>query len=261
MSKLVWHQMGEIQFESGVDRGVFYDSNNIGHVWNGLTNVEESSVGGENNPLHFDGVKQMDRISPRNYSATISAFAVPRVFGPAVGDDEIMPGFVLTRQTRSRFGLSYRTMVGRPDSYKIHLVYNILATPANSGYTSIDSSADIDTFSWKINAVPPPSKYYRPTAHYILGSDTMPPDLFALIEDILYGTDTSEPRLPSVDELRDLVSSAWSPYIIVEQPLTGLSELVYGDGDVYSTWQHGINRAMPETTLTPSEIPGLYRLE
>jgi len=259
--RLVWNQFGETQYEVGVDRGVFYDSNSKGHVWNGLTEVNESAEGGDLESHHFDGIKYLDRVTPRHYQATISGFSAPEVFSTALGEESVIPGMILTRQARTLFGLSYRTSVGRPDGYKIHIVYNVIASVESRAFTTISDSSSPDVFSWKISAVPPNSIVHRPSAHYIFDSKSMASELLETFEDMLYGTDTSEPYLPTIDEIRDLLGNQWAPLVIVADPVTGLSGLIAGDGDLFVTFKPGVNRALPESRLEPSEIPGLYRLE
>ena len=261
MPRIVWHQMGQTSYETGVDRGVFYDSENKGYAWSGLVNVEESSVGGEIQSFHYDGIKYLDRVSPRNYQAVLSAFSAPNSFIEAIGNQPAGPGLILTRQKRSLFGLVYRTHIQHPRGYKIHLVYNVLATPTSKGYSTIDEALAPEPFSWQINAIPTKARMARPTAHYILDSTKMQSELLAVFEDILYGTEDDEPRLPSVDELLDLLMAEWEPVSITAQTTTGLSELTPDGIDLSNSLKPGINRALPNTRLVPSSISGLYRLE
>jgi hypothetical protein len=264
MTKLLWHQE-QNRYEFGVDRGVFYsqvDSDKYanGVVWNGLTSVEESPEGGKTASYHFDGNKYLDIVEPRNYSAKLSAYSAPIQASEAIGDKLVVPGFILTRQARIRFGLSYRTFIGEDLGYKIHIVYNILATPKNRDYPTINESVEPSIFTWDINAVPTKSFGYRPSAHYILDSTKIPIEVLQTIESIIYGTDETVPRLPSIGELIDIIIE-WNPLLIIPQSLTGLAELVSGSGDLYTTKIDGLNRALPQTRLYKSPIDGLYRLE
>ena len=43
MATLVWDQVGERVYQTGVDRGVLFLQDGTVTVWNGLTSVEESS--------------------------------------------------------------------------------------------------------------------------------------------------------------------------------------------------------------------------
>ena len=259
--KLVWDQKEDSLYEFGVDRGVFYPSEGPGVVWNGLVKVDETKSGGESNSYHYDGVKYLDTIDPSNYVSTISAYWAPSQLKAALGEKSILPGFILTRQPREVFGLSYRTWVGPEDvGYKIHIVYNALASPTQQSETTMDKTGVAALLSWKIEAVPPIQPTYRPSAHYILDSMTMPEDVLAVLEDILYGSDMTQPRLPDPDELLNL-STLWAPYIIMGQSTTGLANLVPGVGDIYRTEHEGIHRALPQTRLKMTAINGIYRLE
>ena len=260
MTRLVWNQQGQNRYEFGVDQGVFYDSDNLGVVWNGLASVIETSVGGGSDSYHYDGVKYLDTVAPRTYQATISAFSSPQQFSVAVGNHPVIPGFVLTRQTRSRFGLSYRTFIGPDLGYKIHIVYNALASPTQRGFSTTDNSGDPNVRAWRIDAVPPVYGNYRPSAHYILDSSRMSSEIMEILEDIIYGSETTPPRLPSPGEIIDIVKGLDTLYI-VGQPLTGLAELVPGMGDLYRSDIDGLQRILPDSKLYPSHINGLYRLE
>jgi hypothetical protein len=260
MAKLVWNQIEQNRYEFGVDRGVFYPTNDVGVVWNGLVSVNESSDGGANNSYHYDGIKYLDSVQPRNYQMSISTYSTPSQFRSAQGERTVVPGFILTRQPRDRFGLCYRTFVGPDLGYKIHIVYNALASPTRRNHVTISDSADPALLSWKIDAVPPVRSKYRPSAHYILDSLTMPADILETLEDILYGTEETPPRLPDPGEIENIIT-LWTPLIIMEQTVTGLAELVPGMGDIYRTDKEGFHRALPDTRLQMTSVSGIYRLE
>lgn len=298
MTKLVWGQTDQPRYQEGVDRGVLYPSNGPGVVWNGLVSVEESVVGGENNPYYFDGIKYLDVVSPKNYQANVTAFFAPEEFSPCIGEKSVIPGFVLTRQPRERFNFSYRSLLGDDLGYKLHLVYNASASPSNRSYVSIDPSSTPSTLAWKIDAVPPPSDTYRPSAHFVLDSTKMDSDALEAIETMLYGSDTLLPHFPNITELIDIMAF-WGPVIIVPSvdavyidgglsysagvgivdggiasyldtdildsegmfTLVGVAHLVQGVGDLYKTKIDGIYRALPNTRLYKSPVAGVYRME
>jgi hypothetical protein len=259
MAKLVWGQPDQRRYETGVDHGVLYPDDGPGVVWNGLVGVDESFSGGELSSYHFDGVKYLDLVSPKTFQATITAFSAPEEFSRCIGDKSVIPGFVLTRQPKTRFGFSYRTLLD-DRGYKLHLVYNVLASPNGSSSRTLAGSTAPDTRSWKIDAVPPRSDTYRPSAHFVLDSTKMAPDALDILEMMLYGTSEETPRLPSIDELMDIVA-LWSPLRILSQSLTGLSVLQPATGDLYRTKVDGILRALPNSRLYKSPVNGLYRLE
>lgn len=259
MTKLVW---GDRKYEFGVDRCVFYPypSYEPGVVWNGVTGIQESVIGGDAESYHFDGTKYLDFVKPKNYQAEISAFSAPNQFASAAGDLSVVPGMILTRQSRERFGLSYRTMVGDERGYKIHIVYNALASPVGKGYSTEEDSPSVEPFSYRIDAVPPIGRGYHPSAHFILDSSKVDSGALQALEDIIYGTDDSYARLPGIDELLDL-TVLWKPLIIVEKPFTGLCELVPGSGDLYRSKMEGFLYALPQTRLQKTPVEGIYRME
>jgi hypothetical protein len=214
MSRLVWN-LGDKKYEQGLDHGVLYVDGGSGVSWNGLISIEETVVGRERTSLYFEGTKYMDYVTSSNYQATVQAFSAPREFGECVGDKSIFPGFVLTRQPRLPFNFSYRTQLGE-DGYKIHLVYNALATPTSRGYLTVSNSPSPTVLSWKIDAVPLVNATHKGSAHYIVDSTKTDPILLANLEDRLYGTLTTEPSMPSFEELMDIVDVSIS---LITEPL------------------------------------------
>lgn len=260
MTRLVWGDEVHPRYESGINNAVLYPSSGPGVVWNGIINIEESFVGGELSSYHFDGIKYLDSVAPKNFQATISAFSAPEEFAPCVGNKSVIPGLILTKQPRERFGLSYKTYYGNDLGYKLHLVYNATASPTGRSYASTTQEAKATPLSWKIDAVPPASTSYRPSAHFILDSTKINAESLTALETLLYGSDTLSPRLPLIDEWLEF-AIIWAPLLIVPQTVTGLSQLTSGSGDLYRTKVAGINRALPNTRLTPSLTSGVYRLE
>src|SRR5690606_36819239 len=113
---------------------------------------------------------------------------------------------------RESFGFSYRTKIGNDNDgpnhgYKIHLVYNALAAPAQRSNTSLNNSPSAMTLSWKISTAPPPLTGFRPTAHFVIDSRYTPSELLVEIEELIYGGPESESYLPTVTEIMELFSS------------------------------------------------------
>lgn len=265
MARIVWSQQGQNRYEYGVDRGVLYfptttDRYGRGIVWNGLVNVEESNVGGDVSSYHFDGVKYLDITNPKNYQATISAYDVPYDFMHLVGDYPVIPGIVLTRQARVRFGLCYRTFIGGSSGYKLHLIYHVLARKQKHSWATQQKNITAPVSSWTMSAVPASAPGFRPSAHFILDSTVMNPDILATLESMLYGSTKHDARLPTIEEVTTLVWK-WEPVIIMPDTLNGLAGLVKGVGDLYRTVDDGLNRALPEGRLVESDFEGLYNLQ
>ena len=260
MTRLVWGAQ-QRKFEAGVDRGVLYPEIGSGVVWNGLVNVVESSEGGELSSFYFDGVKFFDYVSGRTFKASLTAFSAPNEFLPCIGEVSVVPGFILTKQNRTRFGLSYRTQIDGTRGYKIHLVYNALATPTGRAYSSLNDTASVNPFEWSIDTVPARDDgTFKPSAHFVFDSTVMSASSLSAIESVLYGTASSDPRLPTLDELFDLLVEL-SSLIIVPNTVSGIAELIDGVGDLYRTRIDGILRTLPDTRLTETDVDGLYELE
>lgn len=196
MTALAWE---ERRFEAGISHGVFYpEERTWGVPWNGIVSLAEGFVGAERSVSHLEGLKYLETVGGRNYQATLTAFSAPKEFGPYNGARSLIPGFVLDKQPRRRFHLSYRTEMD--EGYKIHLVYNALATPQGRSYRSIGlESASLLT--WKIDATPVPIDGFRPTAHLIVDSTRTGPNLLQALHDRLYGTDAQDASFPAPAEM------------------------------------------------------------
>lgn len=210
MTKLLWGKVGDRYFESGVDRGVLF-INSLGVAWNGLKSVRESAQGGSPKAFYIDGVKYLNISEAEEFQATIDAFSAPDEFSVCDGSKTLYAGLSATHQPRKTFGLSYRTKIGNDISgldlgYKIHIVYNALAGPSSRDRTSLGGSTDPISLSWPITTTPPIVEKIRPTAHFIIDSRTSRGLHLDLIENILYGTDLTNPRLPLAVELVDIFS-------------------------------------------------------
>lgn len=212
MTELSWDAIGERYFETGVDRGVLYVGANPGVAWNGIVSVAESPSGGELKRLHYDGINYRNIIGVETFEATLSAFYSPREFDPCDGSAAFAQGFFATQQRRQSFGLAYRTKLGndldgQDHGYKIHLVYNALSTAPDRTYSTIDDSPNASLLSWKIIASPVVTDFAGPSAHWIINTMYSNPDAVLALEQILYGTSTTAPRLPQPGEVKTLFGS------------------------------------------------------
>lgn len=201
-----WSVTAEPAFETGISKGVFFGIASIGTPWNGLTSVEETVSSAEPKPTYLDGRKRYQRPTLREYEATIRSFSTPDGFDWIMGHREVVPGVILTGQGRSSFNFSYQTNVGA-NGRRIHLIYNVTATPASHSYQTISDSVEIPDKEWKIEAVPPTSAAYRPSAHLIVDSTRMPDYIFRGVENMIYGTDGENPFMPPQDHIRNLVGN------------------------------------------------------
>lgn len=218
MSRIKWDEDGKRLYETGVDQCVLYLLNEQGKYfkgvpWNGVTSISESPSGAEANPLYADNTKYLVLRSAEDYASTIEAYMYPDEFSACNGEKELVPGVKIRQQSRSTFGLSYRTRIGNDKDgdqygYKIHLVYNASAAPSEMQYQTVNESPEAITMSWELSTIPVNIPGSRPSATIVIDSTVVSAKALKAIEDTLYGTEGKEPTLPLPDELIDIINSA-----------------------------------------------------
>ena len=215
MAKLVWDAVGEHFYETGLTKGVLYPQKadgtyNNGVVWNGLTSVSETPSGAEATDLYADDIKYVSLYSAEKLNCTVEAYTYPEEFEACDGTKEIATGVTIGQQERSAFGLSYRTTVGSDTSttdYKLHLIYGAKASPSERAYQTINDSPEANTFSWEMTTNPVNVEGFKPTSLLVIDSRRIDKAKLKLIEDKLYGTESTEPTLPTPDEIIALVGT------------------------------------------------------
>lgn len=226
MATLVWDQVGEKTYQTGIDKGVLYLHDGKVAVWNGLTSVDESSDV-ELKSSYLDGVKYLELLVPGDFQGKLSAYTYPEEFDSVNGIGTFSPGLEYYDQPSKSFNLSYQTRFGDDiegidHGYKIHILYNIIANPDSHTFATLKDQAEPVEFSWSLTGTPPPIiEGFRPTVHIAIDSLKTPPDVLDMLEDVLYGTAESEPSLPSISDIAE-----WFGY------LGALIIIDYGDG----TW-------------------------
>lgn len=224
MTRIDWARTGERYFEAGIDRGVLYVGGNPGVPWIGLVNFNQAQSGGETADRYLDGIKISNRTSPEQFEGTLEAYTYPVEFESCDGTSRADNGLRITQQRRQSFHLIYRSKVGNEvagldRAYKIHIMYNLRAQPSDRGYRTLVDQNEPLTFSWKLTSRAVAVTGYRPSAHFIIDSRDIPPELLTQLEDILYGTDETAPSIPSPGELLflfdsylDLIYDAGTPF-------------------------------------------------
>jgi hypothetical protein len=256
MAVLEWDGVGDRKYETGVDRGVLYMPNGSGVydngvAWNGLVSVTESPSGAEANPQYADNVKYLNLFSAEEFGATIEAFTYPDEFAEFDGLGVPTAGVTIGQQARRSFGLSYRTKLGNDVEgddlgYKLHLVYGCSASPSEKAYTTINDSPEAITFSWEITTIPVAVTGMRPTALVTVDSTKVAPADLLELENLLWGTQAQDPRLPLPDEVISILSAVQTP-VMTQNP-----SFVAGTGVITIPTVTGVRyyRADTEATVT-----------
>lgn len=215
--KLQWDKTGERFYETGVDHGVLYPiqpsgAYTKGVAWSGLTGVTDKPSGAEANPKYADNIKYLNLISAEDLGGTIKAFYYPPEWKQCDGRAEIVKGITIGQQNRKMFGLCYRTKLGndtdgQDHGYTLHLIYGAQAAPSERDYQTVNESPDAIEFSWEYTTTPVDVPGFKPTAGVEIKSTDVAPAILAAIEEILYGSETADPRLPLPEELISLIDS------------------------------------------------------
>lgn len=201
MAKMLWDAIGEHFYETGVDHGVVYpyDANGAmskGVPWNGLSNVIESPSGAEPTEIYADNIKYLNILSAEQFACTIEAYYYPDEFAVLDGTASPTSGVNIGQQSRGSFGFCYRSLLGNDVKgndlgYKLHLIYGLVASPSEKGYSTVNDSPEAITFSWDCKSTPVQVAGFKPTSLITIDSTKVDAAKLATFEDILYGTDGS----------------------------------------------------------------------
>lgn len=206
MAELSWTDVGARLFETGLDRGVLYVGEDPGVAWPGLLEVSKSFTGGEARPQYVDGVKFQNTTTPEEIELSLSALYSPEEFDICDGTALVGHGLFMHSGVRREFGLSYRTKIGNDvegsdHGHKIHLVYNATASPSNQSLQTEAENPDLSSLSWQITTRPFPLPNGTRSAHFFLDTTRASELLTNWLDETLYGTDTTPPRLPGIEEI------------------------------------------------------------
>lgn len=222
MPRLTWDGSGQKRYESGVSKGVLYPQSATGAypkgvAWNGLTGVTESPDGAEPTDLWADNIKYASMRSAETFGGTIEAYTYPPEFAACDGSYAAFKGVTLGQQSRTPFGLCYRTEVGDDADpnrgYLLHIVYNATASPSEKDYETINDSPDAITFSWEFDTTPvavdgDAYKSLKPISTIVIDSTKVGAAVMTAVENKLYGDKDSEASLPLPGDLLALISEA-----------------------------------------------------
>lgn len=223
MTRLAWDKIGERYYETGVSNGVLYLPNAMGiydrgYAWNGLTGVTASPSGAESTKQYADNIAYLNLTSAEEFGGTIEAFTSPVEFDQCDGSAQPVPGLSVGQQTRRSFGFSWQTLVGndiegQDHAYKIHVAYGAQAAPSEKAYATVNDSPEAITLSWTFTTTPAPisppivvnGRELKPTAYLSFDSRLFSAEKMQNLKDVLWGTASLEPRLPTPYELIQLM--------------------------------------------------------
>lgn len=221
MAILKWDEIGKRQYETGTSKGVLFVQDDAGvHgtgvPWNGLTSVKQSPDGAEETAIYADNMKYLGLMSAENHKGTIDAYTYPDEFAECDGSAELVAdsGIYAGQQERRQFGLVYSTILGNDtagNAYgeKIHIVYNARVAPSERAYETVNDTPSALTLSWAYTTTPvshPALK--RPTAIITVNTTKMAPAKLVALKEMIYGTLTEEPKMPTIEELIALIEAA-----------------------------------------------------
>lgn len=203
MSKIKWDQIGEKKYKTGVDHGVLYPQKNgaypKGVAWNGLTAVNKTPSGAEDNKLYADNMQYLNLKSAETLGLTIECYMYPDEWAECNGEAELADGVFLGQQRRNTFGFCYRNKLGNDTEgedygFEINLVYGCSASPSEQSNQTINDSPEAATFSYEVSTTPinvsgvgPDGKPYKPAASITVDSTKVSREKLVKLEEILYG--------------------------------------------------------------------------
>lgn len=144
-------------------------------AWDGLVGVYDDETNAIVNDYYMEPRRVKLAPNAGDLKATLTAFTFPDLFADCCG---------LNGDIYRRFGLCFNHIDDDGDSTR--LLYGAIVEKDKSDET---------LFRWDISATKIPIPGAMPSASLTLGY--VPPAL----QDVLYGTDTTDPRLPSPEEV------------------------------------------------------------
>ena len=225
MSRLIWDKLKDRTYETGTDQGVLYLRNpdgtyGTGVAWNGLTAVTLNPSGAEATAFWADNSKYLNILSAEELGFTLEAYSYPRSFRSCLGRVDLWSGITVSQQKRQSFGFCFRSKVGNAEagqdySYKLHVIYGCTASPSSKNYTTVNDSPEAITLSWEVSTLPVVVEGMKPTSEFVFDGLRYKKlgimNILHAIEKVLYGTETTEARLPSIEEIQEIYT--WERYL------------------------------------------------
>lgn len=217
MSKMVWDQDGERLYKTGVEQAaIFPMSKGVygpGEAWNGLTAVNITPSGAEPTALWANNRKYGELISNEEIGGTIEAYMYPDGFAACLGEAELAPGVTVAQQARAPFGLVFKNLIGSDTEgtkhgYELTIIYNARASVSETANSTINESPEVDPMSWEFSTTPTAVEGFDPTSKITFNSTKVDADKLAALEAMIYGSESSEPKMPTPAEIIELMQTA-----------------------------------------------------
>ncbi len=226
--RIQWDEIGKHMFITGADHCVLYLNSGGDYLngvpWNGLIAYEPGSSGRNVDALYTKDFKVGCTMEEEELDGTIRGYTYPDEFEQCLGYDEAFAGVYFGQQDSSVFGICYRTLIGNDidgadHGYELHLVYGLIVKGASCSYASIAEQITAAEMSWNVECVMPIAfDYGKPVSEIVIKSTKAKPETMAMLEDILYGTEDTSPRLPSADELYGILYDIAYPMVSYDLP-------------------------------------------
>ena len=214
MSKLVWDQIGEKFYETGIEQVALFPyadgGYNKGVAWNGITALNVTPSGAEPTALYANNSKYLTLMSAEEVGGTVEAYTYPVEWKKCMGFAEIVKGAYVGQQARSVFGLAGKSIIGNDTElnkhgYKLHLLWGALASPSEEGHSTVNESPEATTFSWEFSTTPVQMTGFDPTSYICIESTNVDAAKLKELEAIIYGTEEAEARLPLPSEVATIL--------------------------------------------------------
>lgn len=218
--QIVWDKTSERLYRTGVDRVVLFPQTTGGAYgegvgWNGVTKISESPDGGDTTTIYANNGVYLNLVAKENFKGSITAYTYPKEWEACDGSASVLSsasgatpvkGLRVTGQTRTPFGLAYRTLIGNDTAgteygYELHLVYNATAGVSSLDYQTVNDSPEALELSWDFSTLPVDVPGAKPSAHLVVSSLTADASKLKALETKLYGTDSAAPKLPTPAEV------------------------------------------------------------
>lgn len=215
MAKLTWDEAVKRIYQTGTDHAVLYPMKSNGTydkgvAWNGVTSYKERPSGGEAQKKYADNILYAILRGAEEFGATVECFQAPPEFAPCDGLAQPAPGVLIGQQKRQPFGFCCRTRIGNAVDgddygYKLHIVWNATVNPGERSYQTVNNNPDNSTFSYEFESTPVAVTGYRNVASMEIDSTLVNATKLASLETALYGSASVEPRLPTPDEVINML--------------------------------------------------------